>query len=101
MFSQVFRSYGGQVNRVTDVVRCVVVLDTPSDILKLIKASLSQAAVKTLVFLLSKLFLMHVLKLAENHSKCQTMQFCPQLSACRALGAARREAHGCRNAASS
>ena len=41
MFSQVFRSYDGQVNRVTDVVRCVVVLDTPSDILKLIKASLS------------------------------------------------------------
>jgi hypothetical protein len=44
----------------------VVVLDTPSDVLKLIKAS----GISTLVFLHPKVFLMHVPKLAENCSKC-------------------------------
>jgi hypothetical protein len=56
----------------------VVVLDTPSDVLKLIKAS----GISTLVFLHPKVFLMHVPKLAENCSKClgRTMQSYPQLS---------------------
>ncbi len=39
MLSSGIPVHDGQINRVTDVVRCVVVLDTHCDVLKLIKAS--------------------------------------------------------------
>ena len=38
MIPKAYRSYGGNFKRLTDVVRCALVLDTPEDMIRLMKA---------------------------------------------------------------